>query len=330
MLAPVALFVYARPRHTRRTVDALLLNNLASQTDLIVFSDAARTADKEVSVAQVRSYIASIKGFRSIFIHHRQHNYGLAQSIISGVSSVLDQYGKVIVMEDDLVTSTFFLDYMNQALDKYFEDDRIISVHGYIYPVKQPLPEAFFLRGADCWGWATWARGWSLFNPDGAKLLKELRRRKLTKAFDYDGSSPYTKMLERQINGKNDSWAIRWYASAFLAGKLTLYPGRSLVHNIGNDGSGTHCSMSNQMDVNLSTTPITLGDVVVEESIVAKTTLKHFFRSSEKSSTLNRLLRLKVLQVLQKLRQALRSLAKECSPTLLIRKIRRYITRDGR
>ena len=127
---------------------------------------------------------------------------------------------KVIVLEDDLVTSPHFLQYMNDGLGIYERDDRVISIHGYSYPVHGKLPETFFLRGADCLGWATWKRGWDLFEDDGQRLLNELERRNLTRSFDFDGSYPYTQMLRDQIAGSNSSWAVRWYASAFLRDKL--------------------------------------------------------------------------------------------------------------
>jgi hypothetical protein len=167
---------------------------------------------------------------------------------------------------------------MNEALKRYADDARVASIHAYVYPVDRPLPEAFFLPGADCWGWATWQRGWACFNPDGQYLLDELKRRKLICAFDFNGAYPYSKMLEGQIKGKNDSWAIRWYASAFLAGKLTLYPGRSLVQNIGNDDSGTHRGNSVDLDIELSQTPISLSTISVESLQVARDAFEAFFR----------------------------------------------------
>ena len=281
MLAPVALFVYARPEHTQRTVEALLKNLLAEETDVIVFSDAAKGAEKEQAVAAVREYVSGVKGFKSLTVHYRPHNYGLAKSIIDGVSEVVREHGRVIVLEDDLVTSRYFLTYMNDGLKHFADDERVISLHGYMYPVKRPLPEAFFLPGADCWGWATWARGWALFNPDGQYLLDELRQRGLQKAFDFNGSYPYSGMLEGQIAGSNNSWAIRWYASAFLAGKLTLYPGRSLVQNIGNDDSGTHCGTTTALDVAVSESPIGLDGIDVEPSQDALDAVEEFFRSNQ-------------------------------------------------
>jgi hypothetical protein len=296
MKAPIALFVYNRPTHTKRTVEALLRNPEATNSDLFVFSDAARTPEKRLGVEAVRSYIAGITGFRSVTIRERATNFGLSRSIINGVTEVLADHEAVIVVEDDLVTSPHFLAYMNDGLTRFAGDERVISVHGYVYPVHAPLPEAFFLRGADCWGWATWRRGWALFNPDGQFLLDELRRQRLTRAFDFDGAYDYCAMLEAQIRGENDSWAVRWHASAFLANRLTLYPGRSLVHNIGHDGSGTHCDASASMDAALSDHPIRLDGVTVEPSTVARQAIVQFFRLER--SMLSRVLGREVLKTL--------------------------------
>lgn len=327
MLAPVTLFVYNRPDHTRKTVEALLENDFASETDLIVFSDAARTAINEVSVAQVRQYVNNICGFKSVTIYNRSHNHGLARSIVSGVSTVLEKHDRVIVLEDDMVTSPYFLAYMNEGLDQYSEDERVISIHGYIYPVNRSLPEAFFLQGADCWGWATWRRGWSLFNPDGRQLLDELRRRKLTKSFDFNGAYKFTQMLEDQTQGKNDSWAVRWYASAFLAGKLTLYPGRSLVHNFGNDSSGTHCVTSDVLDAELSVTPIVFDKVPVEDTPEARMIIQDYFRASRKRLSLKRVLK---RCTPRNSRSRLVSLAKDCLPPFLARQLgRAFLSKRG-
>jgi len=290
MTAPIVLFAYARPDHLRRTIEALQLNALANDSDLIVFSDAARTSDQESGVATVRNYLSSIKGFRSISLHHRTHNLGLARSIITGVTIILEQYERVIVLEDDMVTSPYFLSYMNDALERFAGDELVASIHGYLYPVKEPMPEAFFLPGADCWGWATWRRGWALFNPDGQALLDEMHQRGLMKDFDFGGAYPYSTMLKEQIAGKNDSWAIRWYASAFLAGKLTLYPGRSLIQNIGHDASGTHCGADDLYAVELSASPINLDGVQVAISPAALQAFSAFFRWTQ-GGLLNRLKR---------------------------------------
>ena len=263
--APVALFTYGRPWHTRRTVEALLANAEAPETALHVFSDAPRDAATVKAVAEVRSFLREIKGFKSVSIIERKDNFGLAHSIIDGVTRVCEEYGRVIVLEDDLVTSPYFLRYMNDGLIRYEGEERVISIHGYMYPIKANLPETFFLMGADCWGWATWKRGWDMFVPDGRQLQNELKARKLTRRFDYDGAYPHTKMLQAQIEGKNDSWAIRWHASAYVKGMLTLYPKSSLVQNIGFDSSGTHCGSDVSLTAKMTEKPVQVGQIPVRE-----------------------------------------------------------------
>jgi hypothetical protein len=282
MSAPVALFVYNRPGHTRQTVEALLANTLASQTRLYVFSDAPRNDAASPGVAEVRSYIRGIAGFKTVTIIERETNFGLARSIIDGVTRLCKECGSVIVVEDDLVTSPYFLKFMNEGLDLYERDERVISIHGYVYPVIKTLPETFFLRGADCWGWATWKRGWDLFEPDGQLLLRELSMRKLTHRFDFDGAHPYVRMLKNQIKGKNNSWAIRWYASAFLKNKFTLYPGRSLVHNIGTDNSGAHCSTTTVFSGEVADSPIMIAPISVEENEYARQQIIKFHRAARR------------------------------------------------
>lgn len=254
--APIALFTYNRPAHTRRTVEALLKNQFAAESDLIVFSDGPKASSDAEDVKSVRHYLDSISGFRSVQVIQQPRNLGLAQSIIAGVTQVCSSHGLVIVLEDDMLTSPWFLRFMNEGLATYEADPEVISIHGYIYPVRAVLPETFFLRGADCWGWATWDRAWKHFNSDGADLLAKLEQHKLTHSFDFDGAYSYTDMLRAQMAGRNNSWAIRWHASAFLLNKLTLYPGRSLVQNIGLDSSGTHCVVTEEFTTVLATEPI--------------------------------------------------------------------------
>jgi hypothetical protein len=279
MVAPIALFVYNRPDHTRKTIEALSGNELAPQSRLIVFSDGPRDNNDVLLVEQVRDYISTIRGFESVSIIPSKANKGLANSIISGVTSVLSEYDRVIVLEDDLVTSPQFLRYMNNSLDFYENDEAVISIHGYIYPVKERLPDYFFVKGADCWGWATWSRGWKMFEPDGKILLKELERRQLLNEFDYGGAYRYSKMLKKQITGKNDSWAIRWYASAFIHEKLTLYPGKSYVQNIGNDASGTHSRVTNQFEIVKLNINLPSRKIEINEDVNARRVISDYFRS---------------------------------------------------
>lgn len=241
MLAPILLFAYNRPRHLQRTVEALAQNPLAQDSELFVFADGARTEDDREDVDLVRSYIHTIEGFKTVHRVERDRNYGLAANIIDGVTRVVNEYGRVIVLEDDLVTAPGFLQFMNDALDTYADEPRVGHIQAYDFTQNPRLPETFLIKFTGSWGWATWQRAWQHFNPDGQYLLDELRRRHLTHRFDFNGKYGFTRMLRRQVEGKNNSWAIRWNASLFLQDILSLNVGRSLVQNEGFDGSGTHC-----------------------------------------------------------------------------------------
>jgi len=251
-LAPIVLFIYNRPWHTQQTVETLQKNELANESELFIYSDAAKNEQASESVNAVREYIKTINGFKEITIILRDKNWGLADSIIDGVTKIVNEYGRIIVLEDDLVTSPYFLKFMNEGLTMYENEDKVASIHGYIYPIDN-LPNTFFIKGADCWGWATWKRAWDVFEPNGQKILDELKSRGLEKGADFNNSYGLTQMLKDQIKGKNNSWAVRWYMSAFLKDMLTLYPGKSYVQNIGNDDSGTHCGVSDIFRVELST-----------------------------------------------------------------------------
>jgi hypothetical protein len=288
-LAPIALFVYNRLEHPRQMVRSLLANVLASQSTVYVFSDGPRNAASAEKVASVRKWLRDIDGFKEIIIVERETNFGLAKSIITGVSEVLAKHGDVIVLEDDIVVSPYFLEYMNAGLNTYRDRNDVASIHAYVYPVQTQLPETFFLRGADCWGWATWARAWTAFEPDGKKLLQELFDRKLRREFDYDGAGPFVRMLEDQVAGRNNSWAIRWHAANFLANRFTLYPGRSLVINIGLDGSGEHCGTSDNYQQSLSPTPIEVLPIPISESNLGREAFKSFFIAELKRSRASQL-----------------------------------------
>ena len=271
-LAPIALFVYNRPHHTKTVVEALLGNDLAAESELFVFADGPRNPEASEAVNEVRRYIRGITGFRSVTVIERDVNLGCAQSIVSGVTEIVNRFGQVIVVEDDILTSPYFLKYMNEGLDCYRHNERVACIHGYIYPVKARLPETFFIRGADIWGWATWKRGWDLYEHDCEKLLNELYAKKLS-----------YKLLKNQIEGKLDTWDIRWYAATFLQDKLTLYPGRSLVRNIGIDGSGTHCGTNALFDTALSREPVLVKKIRIKENARCRKAFKHYFKPPDET-----------------------------------------------
>lgn len=279
-LVPVVLFAYARLDHLRQAVDSLLANRESSETSLYVFCDGPRNEGHKAQTDAVRAYVDTIDGFASVTRVYRDKNLGLARSIISGVSEVLTAHDSVIVMEDDLVVSPYFLKFMNDGLSLYANEERVASIHAYCYPVSESLPETFFIRGADCWGWATWRRAWQYFEPDGQKLLDELRRQRLKQAFDLDGAYSYTRMLAGQVAGANDSWAVRWHASCFLKNMLTLYPGRSLVNNIGMDDSGTHCSVTDAYVQTITSSPVRVHPIPIVESASARRAISEYFNKN--------------------------------------------------
>lgn len=281
--APIILFVYNRLKNTRETVDHLLANSEAAGSDLFVFSDAPKNESAGSSVNAVREYLHKLSGFRSVTIIEREDNYGLVRNIVSGVSDIVGKYGKAIVLEDDLSVSPFFLKYMNEALERFEDRDDIACIHGYVYPHRKQLPEVFLVKGADCWGWATWKRAWSLFSLDAGSLYRRIQEEGLQHEFDFSSTYPYMKMLERQANGEAASWAVCWYASAFLAGKYTVYPDQSMVAINSLSDGGTHDSPSPYMK--LFTTDVKMAPIDWEkgsldgESMEARKEFESFFNS---------------------------------------------------
>ena len=222
-----------------------------SDSPLYVFCDGAKRKKDIPLVRETRELIRSYELDNATIIE-REENMGLANSIITGVTELCNKYGRVIVVEDDLYLSPYFLKYMNTALDTYEEYDEVMHISGYMFPVKGQLPDTFFYRATSCWGWGTWKRAWDKFEPDAHTLLAGFKNRKKRREFDIQGSMKYYRMLILQAIGMSDSWAIRWYASVFLNNGLCLHPGKSLVNNIGHDDSGTHCNATNVYDNNIS------------------------------------------------------------------------------
>ena len=240
-LAPIILFVYNRPTLTQQTVQALQDNILASQSHLIIYSDGPHVKN-DPDVAAVRSYIRTITGFKSIDIKERDKNYGLAKNIIEGVTATVNNHQKAIILEDDLITSKFFLQYMNDALAVYENDENVWSIGACNFFIdKASLTDSFFSPIPDTWGWATWKSRWDNFEENSEYLYKELERKNLKHSFNINGKYPFTHMLKQQSEGKISSWAIRWQASAYLHNAYTLYPKYSLTRII-ESSQGTHQS----------------------------------------------------------------------------------------
>jgi len=238
--APIVLFTYKRLWHTKQTVEALQKNLYADQSELFIFSDGAKNEKDELKVKEVREYLKTIKGFKKIEIIERDKNWGLANNIIDGVTEIVNNFGKVIVLEDDIITSPYFLKYMNEALERYEEEEKVMHISGYMFPIKTDgLPDTFFLKPTSCWGWATWKRAWKYFERNPEKQIKILTKNQI-KDFNLNNSYDYWSHLVLNYQGKLYTWAIFWYLSVYLNNGLSLHPRESLTKNIGTDGSGTH------------------------------------------------------------------------------------------
>lgn len=274
--APIALFVYNRPQHTERTLKFLIQNELAAESRLFVFSDGAKSAADEQKVADVRALLKNISGFKSVEVIERKENMGLANSIIAGVGRLTKDYGQVIVFEDDLITSPHTLTYFNTALNKYRQEDKVMHIGAYMYNLKNaPLPQTFFYRAASSWGWATWARAWQHFEPNIDTLMAQFDAKKKS-AFSIEHRMNFWKQMLDFKKGRNNSWAIRWYASIFLKGGLTLNPSQSMVNNIGNDGTGVHSGISEIYNVIINPQPVTEFPTEIKENPQAYLAIKDF------------------------------------------------------
>ena len=280
----IGLFAFNRPDHFRLTLISLASNDLASMSDLKIFVDGPRNELDQEAQKQIFQISREFKIFNSIEVIMSPTNHGLSKSIISGVNKLLDYRDEIIVLEDDLVTDSFFLRYMTTNLALYRDEKEVASIHGYSYPINRILPQNFFIRGADCWGWGTWRRAWQNFESDGVSLYNRILKTGQMRNFNFNNAFPYMSMLKDQVAKKNDSWAILWYASAFTRNMLTLYPYPSLVDNIGVDGSGTHAkNIDTSFKNKLLDVERILDKIEVVESATARFEFELWFRNYMKT-----------------------------------------------
>ncbi|MDX8338072.1 glycosyltransferase [Draconibacterium sp. IB214405] len=285
MLAPILLFVYNRPWHTEQTIKALQKNELALVSELFIYSDAPKNESSVELVDKVRDYINGINGFKNVEIIERTENWGLAKSIIDGVTEIVNRYGKVIVLEDDIVTSPYFLTFMNNALDFYNEEKKVWHISGWNYPVNpEGLGDAFLWRGMNCWGWATWADRWRFFEKDTDELIKEFSEKDISR-FNIDGAENYWGQVLDNRDGRINTWAVFWYATFFKRNGLSLNPVRSFVNNIGFDNSGVHCGTSKIYENSLEDPIIDISfrNINLNEDEQAVLRLKEYRKRNRKS-----------------------------------------------
>ncbi|WP_439555376.1 glycosyltransferase [Dyadobacter sp.] len=241
-LAPIVLFCYNRPWHLEQTLKSLQANTLAARSELFIYSDGPKKEEDQNAIRQIRAYLDQLNGFQKITIIRSEHNLGLAASVIKGVTEVIEQYRKVIVLEDDMLTTPDFLDFMNKALNVFESRQDIFSVTGYTPPISIPETyrnDLFLVPRTSSWGWGTWAHKWKkadwgmqdFSDPEKTAALRET----LIK-----GGDDLWPMLIKQQKGIIDSWAIRWTLAQARNQAYGLYPVHSKIKNIGTDGSGTN------------------------------------------------------------------------------------------
>jgi hypothetical protein len=292
-LAPIALFVYNRPEHTLQTLTELSKCKLIKESTLFIFSDGQKpeATEKDTNrIREVRKIIRQQKWAGTVHLREQETNKGLAKSVVDGVTELCEKFGRVMVLEDDLLVSKSFLTYMNAALEKYKNEEKVYQISGYMFPVKHTIEkDAFFLPLITTWGWATWKRAWDCFDWNPAGALEKLKDKKIRKRFNLDGSYPYSEMLEARLNNKNQSWGILFWWAVFSRDGIVLHPRESLTCNIGFDNSGEHCS-SSQNQFFKTENSIGLKDFILPNEIKVENNefneIKRYLKISSKTNFL--------------------------------------------
>jgi hypothetical protein len=249
-ISPIIIFTYNRIDHLDTLIRSLKKNNLFADSKVFVFSDGPKNEIDKKKIENIRIFLKKNLQIHKSEIIERDVNLGLSRNVIGGITDAFKTYDQLIILEDDLEVSPFFLNYMNDALNMYKSVDNVASISGYMYPIdpKKFSNDYFFLNLVESWGWGTWKRAWNIFENDSLQLKKKIDEKQLANEFNFESGISYYKMLTDNINGLNDSWAVRWYASTFLKNMNTLFPSKSFVKNIGIDDSGEHCSYTTVYD----------------------------------------------------------------------------------
>lgn len=307
-LAPIVAFVYARPEHTKKMLESLEKNKLANESELYIFSDNAKKEKDKINVENVREIIRKTKQkniFKNVVIVEAKQNKGLANSVIDGVTQIINKYGKAIVLEDDLILSTTFLQYMNNALDFYEENNKIWSISGYNLPIMFPenYAKEIYLSYRGCsWGWATWKDRWNTVDwevKDYKKFKHNMRKRKQINR----GGPDMAQMLDAQMKGMCDSWAIRWCYQQSKKNMYTVYPVKSLVTNQGLDGTGTHSGTTKLFDTeNYNQVPRLENNLTINKKIIKNFNKK--FYTGKKQTILEICTILGIDNIVDKIRKA--------------------------
>ena len=270
-LSPVILFVYNRPWHTEQTLNALAQNTLANESVLTIYADgpkAGATEDDKINIAKVRSVIRSKKWCKQVNIVEADYNKGLAASIIEGVTNTVNKNETVIVLEDDIITSPGFLEYMNDALQVYRAEQSVMHISGYMYPLGYTTNDTRFLNVVTPWGWATWKSRWQHFNGNASDLMEKLLAAPHYSLKDYNKGygNEFTRQLQANIEHRINTWAVKWHTSIYLKKGFCLHPSMSLVQNIGFDNSGIHCSTNEDYKVEVLAKEIKVVEMPLTET----------------------------------------------------------------
>lgn len=255
----IAVFAYNRPIHLKNLLQSVISNPKSSDLEVYIIIDGLKNNEnpqKNMHVLEEANKFQNIHKKTRVIKH--EMNLGLSESVIRGVNKVFESNEKIIVLEDDLICSNYFLDFCLDGLSKFERIEQVASIHGYLPPLNIRFNEPSFLKGADCWGWATWKNRWESIEWDSEKLLTKLEEQKLISEFDLGDKFPFSEMLKQQANNEIDSWAIRWHASMFLQSRLTLYPNVSLIENVGFDNSGTHGKKTGSYNTQTSSQKISI------------------------------------------------------------------------
>ena len=290
MISPIVIFTYNRLDHLDTLINSLEQNELFKKSKILVFSDGPKKEIDIEKIEKIRIYLKKKLISNNSEIVERPNNFGLSKNVITGINQTFNDYDQAIILEDDLEVSPFFLNYMNDALNLYASSEDVASISGYMYPInsKNFSNDYFFLKLVESWGWGTWRRAWNNFETDSVKLKNEIDERKLVDEFNFSSGISYYKMLNDNINGANDSWAIRWYASTFLKNMNTLFPSKSFVKNIGIDNSGENCNYTTVYDshINLEYKPLKkidslelAADMFVVKSFFQKVKYKRYIET---------------------------------------------------
>ena len=287
-LAPIVYFAYNRPFHARKSLEAIMNNDLADSSSLFIYADGPKenaTEEDLEKIKETRKVFREQKWCKEVHIIESDINKGCTNSITDGVTEMLNKFEKLIIIEDDVETSKGFLKFMNEALTLYENDTRVMHISGFFPPTTVKLPDTFFTILAQVWGWATWRRAWKLNNTNTEDLIQKLYNSDRLDEFNLGG---HFYAFESIRTSANVMWDPKWYASVFLANGLALTPKMSLVRNIGHDGSGINCGPSNNFNISAVADEIKVYPIKVIENKKATKELANLWKRENETSKSSR------------------------------------------